>query len=348
MRFVKRFTLILFLLFPLTVDANLPFIVKTVYFQPKDEEPLPDTIKPLMVEVQDFYRDNLAKHGYGLKTFRLDTTVHVIHGQHPLPHYQPDTFTTVFSELPQHLKNQNNIHVILVAGLPLVDNRAWGTGYPIYGNACGGNVVIALECGHFDVQLIAHELGHAFGLYHNLVGNPSVMGHGVDGHDDTLSLNAFEARWLDKHHYFNNHHAINHVPEFVDIDRVIETQDDILRFRFTVTSINGLHQTHIFRSTDVGVLGWQRIDGHESTVSFLLRRNKIENHKTITFQVLDVMGNHNMFRVNITHLPNNIHTKNPTLILPKPMKDKPTPDLELDISLFHKQITLWANVRKQY
>ena len=42
-----------------------------------------------------------------------------------------------------------------------------------------GKAVIAGENPNFGVPLIAHELGHAFGLYRNIIGDASIMRRGV-------------------------------------------------------------------------------------------------------------------------------------------------------------------------
>ena len=162
--------------------------------------------------------------------------------------------------------------------------------------------------------VIAHELGHAFGLYHNIIGKPSLMGAGAGGGQGVDVLDDFEARWLDKHHYFNTVHNINHVPEFRIIQRIREVEKDVLRFQIEVDSINGLHQSQIFRHSDVAVLGWQQLNGNTDTAEFHIRRNTLDNQKHVSVQVLDTQGNHNIARISVRHLPYHIpREKNPIL-----------------------------------
>ena len=93
--------LFLILLIPITADAELPFIVRTIYFQPTNAPAPTDRIAELMIEVQDFYRSEMEKHGYGAKTFRLETdndgdvVVHTVKGRNNIAHYSAMTDTSV-------------------------------------------------------------------------------------------------------------------------------------------------------------------------------------------------------------------------------------------------------------
>ena len=58
--------------FALAADAQ-QFIVRTVYFQPTDTPGPTQKIIDLLVETQDFYRAEMERHGYGDKTFKLET-----------------------------------------------------------------------------------------------------------------------------------------------------------------------------------------------------------------------------------------------------------------------------------
>ena len=126
--------------FALAADAQ-QFIVRTVYFQPTDAPGPTQEIIDLLVETQDFYRAEMERHGYGDKTFRLETDgagnpgIHIIKAKHPAIHYISDTYNQLIAELPvafrrQSVVGQNNIHLIIVAGLDHVDNTKLGVGFP--------------------------------------------------------------------------------------------------------------------------------------------------------------------------------------------------------------------------
>ena len=58
-----------------------------------------------------------------------------------------------------------------------------------------------------------------FGLYHNIIGDASIMGRGRGAAQDVIEFNDYETRWLDKQHYFNDVHRIDHIPEIVNTHR---------------------------------------------------------------------------------------------------------------------------------
>ena len=356
--------LFVFLLIPAS-DAQLPFIVQIVYFKPVGAPQAPGNIAKVMADVQALYRSEMERNNYGAKTFRLEADangkviIHTVNGRNNAAHYRATTYNSAVAELPNKFLNDNNITIIVVGELQLVDNRVWGVGFPIYGGACGGRVVIPAKNANFGVQLIAHELGHAFGLYHNIIGDPSIMGRGAAGADSMNALNNYEARWLDKHHYFNDVHNINHVPEIVNVHRFKEIQQNIIRFRFDIETINTLHQAQVYRVSDVAIVGWVRLTGNRDTAEFLIRRNKLLNQRQIGIQFIDTQGNYNTLHVNLGDLPDDIVGENKNAVLidgntieeltpeREDSKEDAKPKTELSTSPKNKVVTLWALIKRR-
>ena len=141
-------TILLTIMLISTADAQLPFIVQTVYFKPTDAPPAPKTLSQTMQDVQLLYLTEMERNGYGTKTFRLernaagDPIIHTVNGRHATAHYRATTYNSIRAELPQRFLEQNNITVIIAGGVEFIDNRVWGVGFPVYGWACGGQAVI--------------------------------------------------------------------------------------------------------------------------------------------------------------------------------------------------------------
>ena len=71
--------------------------VRLIYFVPRDRRPQPDInakMDKLIKEVQQFYADQMETHGFGRKTFQIETdasgktVVHRIVGQFTHAHYR--------------------------------------------------------------------------------------------------------------------------------------------------------------------------------------------------------------------------------------------------------------------
>lgn len=187
--------------------------VRLVYFLPKDRRARPERIKALremIKQVQAFYADEMQRHGYGRKTFRLETDrtgdpiVHRVNGRFNDIYYHRRTTDKVFHievweqfYTPRHVylcvidMSQENIH-------SHASDFVCGVGGS-HGDG-GGDVTIAFgRC--FNFRVVAHELGHAFGLEHDFRKDAYIMSYGGENRDQ---LSKCAAEWLDAHLVFNS------------------------------------------------------------------------------------------------------------------------------------------------
>ena len=199
------------------LDVGEPYTVRVILFHPSDHQARSDidtVLDSLVKQVQQFYADEMERHGFGRKTFRLETDVHdkiIVHrveGKFTNAHYSEDTIDRSAGEVSEQFDTSKNINLVWidlddpVLSLSQVGGR--GGGNPFGGTAW-------LPASNFDkappflyvraFTAIAHELGHAFGLPHDYRDDRYMMSYGDEVLRDQLSQCA--AGWLDAHRYFN-------------------------------------------------------------------------------------------------------------------------------------------------
>ena len=102
-------------------------IVRLVYFLPNDRPARPERVKALrqlIKDAQQFFADQMERHGYGRKTFTLETdkdgepVVHRIDGKFNEDYYnkheQKNPEWTVWEEIVEHFDDLQHIYFIAV------------------------------------------------------------------------------------------------------------------------------------------------------------------------------------------------------------------------------------------
>ena len=99
-------------------------MVKLVYFLPSDRTARPERItalQQLIKETQAFYADQMASHGFGRKTFNIETdangtpVVHRINGKFRESHYYTGTSDyKIWEEMYEHFNDLGHVYFIAV------------------------------------------------------------------------------------------------------------------------------------------------------------------------------------------------------------------------------------------
>ena len=277
-------------------DAQPEYIVRVIYFHPKDRQPQSDidtVLNGLIKKVQQFYADEMERHGFGSKTFRLETDennqliVHRVRGKFNNMHYYdaPSRIGEADREISEQFDKSKNIIYLIWVDLhdPIIYNSQIGGnagGDSFRGTARIGATNFERAPGHLHTRAwttIAHELGHAFGLQHDFRDDHYIMAYGASVLQDQLSFCA--AEWLDAHRYFNKtQNVFDQLPTIEMLSPSFVSPPNTVRLRFEVTHFARLHQAQLLTNS----FSWQGNPSFDPT-TLLDCKSLNENSATIEF-----------------------------------------------------------------
>ena len=188
-------------------DLNVgePRTVQLFYFLPNDRPFRPQIVQRMKEEIlhiQAWYGEQMEGHGYGYKTFRIETdddgdpVVHRVDGQHPDSHYLEDTWI-VLDEIRGAFDLSQSIVAVVVDNSSNLLSRS-AVGKATWGGKREG---VALVTAEFLWRTLAHELAHIFAQasYHDFRSERHILSYG--GSRDALSACSAEAMAV--HPYLN-------------------------------------------------------------------------------------------------------------------------------------------------
>ncbi len=240
------------------LNAGEPRTVRMIYFLPSDRpfrQEVVDSMKTVIKQVRTFYAEQMAAHGYGDRTLRIETDargqplVHRVDGQHPDLHYYKDTRGLVGEELGPTFDFATNVFLIVVdnkGGLigQNPDEAPYARGIGLRVEKAGGFVYVT---GNFDVALVGHEIGHAFGLQHDWSDPDYIMSYGPG----QSRLSACHAEFLAVHPYFNPDIPVEQAsPPTITVTspRTYAPGSSSVAIRVEVDDADGVHQVLLFYS----------------------------------------------------------------------------------------------------
>ena len=289
--------------------------VRLIYFLSKERPPqrgIAAKLDRLVRQTQRFYATQMKNHGFGKKTFTLETDdsgrpkVYLFKAHHPDDYYREDTTKKIRTEITKHFDRSKNILLVAVdirSGIFYdKDSKTVGVGgvTPFGYNdeldraLHGGSAFVSAARNDLDWDTIAHELGHTFGLKHDFRGrNARIMSY----KSGRYVLSKCAAEWLDKSRFFNPSQP------FFDKRATIEMLSlpdvsDATPLQFEVADEDGMHQVQLIVPTiqrdPVTEQGFkmhscQSLNGAEkATVEFELAGTIV---KEIKLWMMDLHGN---------------------------------------------------------
>jgi len=273
------FSLLLFsLVIPGIVVAD--GMVKVIYFVPRDgtfQWDIPSALDTQMKKVQALYADQTEAHGYGRKTFQLDTDangkviVHPVVGQYDDTHYHEDTLNKITEEIKTRFNVETDVYLLVV---DVSTERVEGNcGIARYG---GGPAMVPAtgDCVSDDngIALIAHELGHTFDLVHDFRNDSYLMSYG----SNRTEFSACAATLLNVNRIFNNagHTANTSATIEMLTPWTYPANAENWAVRFMIEDIDGIYQVQ-FEHASAG-------DG--SSLSDCKKVNNVQN-ETVEFSL---------------------------------------------------------------
>ncbi|MYF97711.1 T9SS type A sorting domain-containing protein, partial [Candidatus Poribacteria bacterium] len=238
---------------PIIADAERR--VKIIYFVPNDrpfQQYIPNAMDVRIKEVQRFYAKQMEEHGYGQKTFQIETDangkaiVYNVTGKNNDAYYHSYTLPIVTEELKPQFDLEKDAYLVVTDLSTGTIDGACGIAYLDGGPAL---VPASGRCvsGPNGIAIIAHELGHAFDLKHDFRDDLYIMSYGAN----QTKISACAAAALNVNPFFNQDRSFDGI---TNTDGVIQMLSEGVypesgnewKPKFHVTDPDGIHQVQFF------------------------------------------------------------------------------------------------------
>ena len=184
------------------LDTGEPRTVRMIYFVSDPQgfrQEVVDKMKTTIQEVQRIFADQIRTHGFGEKTFRYEKDaqgepmVRIVYGGGGNYYYE-----SALGRIQQEYDLNSNIYFIVLGNEEDIQLRTV-LGLGLQDTRTGGWAMLTQYIDPNFVVRAAHELGHAFGLWHNFNNDAYIMSYGRG----RTRLSEFSAGHLAVHPHFS-------------------------------------------------------------------------------------------------------------------------------------------------
>jgi len=286
-------------------------VIRCIYFVPKDRTPQKDMtsrIDTVIKGVQQFYAKQLENYGHDRKTFMIETDasgkalVHKVEGRFNDEYYREGALTKVPGEIVGPT-DEKYVNVVIAEISEIIDHRYCGLGAFWYG---GGRALVLERC--MSMGVVAHELGHAFGLEHDFRSDNDIMSYGFK---HPLRISKCAARWLDGHRFFNPDHTAFNTPATIRMLAPLANPPRGVILRFKIDDADGLHHSQLLGpavsndpSDGIKLYDCKSLSAESEMIEFIVPQLPADARTRITLRVMDTQGNfsQNTFPVEAVHI----------------------------------------------
>lgn len=287
--------------------------VRIIYFLPSDLDPLADIemkLSKLIKATQQYFTAQMRQNGFDGKTFTFETDqdgqplIHRIDGWYAGDYYHIDTSDKVLEELKETFDLSEDLYLIFTdltsesVGNEDTCGLGWNPGFEDWRSSEHWAMVPAFgKCfaNGLALPLVAHELGHAFGLEHNFRDDAYIMSYG----DFPQRLSKCSVEWLDASKFFNARRVFSNKPTIFDEPTLFEAPPDAVSITFPVEDLDGLQQAQLLVPTanadpseGVKLYGCKSLIGfRQAAVEFVIPKAEVPFGQSITLSVIDKLGN---------------------------------------------------------